>query len=326
MGRMIVPDFWAEGRVQQQVRSRQVTVRRFGWSDTSQADAQAAADARAAEAMARVVAGEDVRRRDHKRSYNGAEGLPIREEVLERHGNAVITRNVYGARCINVPDVLFADIDFETARPALPSVLRVVAVVVAAAIGGYVAAWIGAAIGAVAAFAIASMFVRSTAAAGGKEAAAEIAARARIDRFVAAHPDWNLALYRTPAGFRLLALHRRFDPNEAAVKACFTALGVDRIYARMCENQHCFRARLSAKPWRIGMTGHLKPRPGIWPIRAEELPRRIEWVAEYERRAAAYAACRFVAQLGKGRIDHDADRIRVLHDRMSRATEDLPLA
>lgn len=324
---MIVPDFWAEGRVQQKVRNRQVTVRRFGWSDTSQADAQAAADARAAEAMARVLAGEDVRRRDHKRSYNGAEGLPIREEVLERHGDAVITRNVYGARCINVPDVLFADIDFATAAPAWPAILRVVAIIAAAAIGAFVSGWIGAAIGAVLALVLASVASNAIGSpARGKEAAAEAAARARIDRFVAAHPDWKLALYRTPAGFRLLALHRRFDPNEEAVKACFTALGVDRIYARMCANQHCFRARLSAKPWRIGMTGHLKPRPGIWPIRPGELPRRMEWVAEYERRAAGYAACRFVEVLGQGRIDHDADRIRALHDGMSRASEDLPLA
>jgi hypothetical protein len=239
----------------------------------------------------------------------------------------VITRNVYGARCINVPDVLFADVDFARPGPTLPAVLRIVAILVAAAIGGYAFGWAGALLGAIAAGVVASLWIKLAGAApGGKDTAAEADARARIDRFVAAHPEWNLALYRTPAGFRLLALHRLFDPDETAVRECFTALGVDRIYARMCANQHCFRARLSAKPWRIGMTGHLKPRPGIWPIRAEELPRRIEWVDEYERRAAGYAACRFVGNLGQGRIDPEADRIRALHDGMSRAHEDLPLA
>ena len=37
----------------------------------------------------------------------GGIGLPIREEVLARNGDDVITRNSYGARCLNEPDVLF---------------------------------------------------------------------------------------------------------------------------------------------------------------------------------------------------------------------------
>ena len=41
---MIVPKFWAEGRIRERVQGRQVTVRRFGWSDASQADAQAMAE------------------------------------------------------------------------------------------------------------------------------------------------------------------------------------------------------------------------------------------------------------------------------------------
>ena len=43
---MIVPTFWAEGRIQHQSAGRQITVRRFGWSDESQAAAQISADAR----------------------------------------------------------------------------------------------------------------------------------------------------------------------------------------------------------------------------------------------------------------------------------------
>ena len=43
---MIVPQFWAEGRLQHRAKGRQVTVRRFGWSDVSQDEAQANADAR----------------------------------------------------------------------------------------------------------------------------------------------------------------------------------------------------------------------------------------------------------------------------------------
>ena len=105
---MIVPAYWAEARVQQRAGDRQVTVRRFGWSDAGQDDAQAMADARAAEAMRRIVAGEPLPKREPKMPYNGAAGVPIREEITGRHGSVVVTRNSYGARCLNVPDVLFA--------------------------------------------------------------------------------------------------------------------------------------------------------------------------------------------------------------------------
>ena len=36
---MIVPQFWAEARLQHRAHRKQVTVRRFGWSDLSQEDA-----------------------------------------------------------------------------------------------------------------------------------------------------------------------------------------------------------------------------------------------------------------------------------------------
>ncbi len=68
---------------------------------------------RAEEALARIVAGESVCRREPKVPYNGADGVPIREEVLGRYGDEVITRNAYGARCLNSPTALFADVDFD---------------------------------------------------------------------------------------------------------------------------------------------------------------------------------------------------------------------
>ena len=109
---MIVPNFWAEARVQHRRKGKQVTIRRFGWSDANQEEAQNNAEKRAAEALERAVAGESLPRRERKVPYNGGDGVPIREEVVSRYGETVITRNSYGARCLNTPGVLFADIDF----------------------------------------------------------------------------------------------------------------------------------------------------------------------------------------------------------------------
>ena len=111
---MIVPEFWAEGRVQHREPGKQVTVRRFGWSDQSISEAQNMADARARESLQRILTGAPAQRREPKVPYNGAEGVPIREEIVSRHGDEVITRNSYGARCLNTPKVLFVDVDFTT--------------------------------------------------------------------------------------------------------------------------------------------------------------------------------------------------------------------
>ena len=47
MAGMIVPSYWAEGRVRERTRERQVTVRRWGWSDEGPDQAQTHADSRA---------------------------------------------------------------------------------------------------------------------------------------------------------------------------------------------------------------------------------------------------------------------------------------
>ena len=85
---MLVLKYWAEARVQHRAGRKQVTVRRYGWSDASQQ--RSASERRRArkEALARILAGEKLHRRDHKIPYNGAEGLPIREEILSTHGDA----------------------------------------------------------------------------------------------------------------------------------------------------------------------------------------------------------------------------------------------
>ncbi|UXI69185.1 hypothetical protein [Tahibacter amnicola] len=69
------------------------------------------AEQRANAALAQVVSGQNLRRRESREPYGLSQGLPIREEVLARHDEVVITRNSYGAQCLNTPDVLIADID-----------------------------------------------------------------------------------------------------------------------------------------------------------------------------------------------------------------------
>ncbi|WP_242108446.1 hypothetical protein [Luteimonas aquatica] len=326
---MIVPRYWAEARRRHRSGGRQVTVRRFGWSDDSQATAQAHAGVRAEEAMRRILAGERLPRHDPKLPYNGAEGVPIREEVVDRRGDAVLSRNSYGALCLNTPDVLFVDIDFADPGPGrrlyASSFLSLLAL---ATIAGLLAqstkvAVAGAAIALLCGAWVAGRVQRYLwARAGGPERRAQ----RRLQAFLRAHPDWHVGTYRTPAGWRVLVLHRLFDPREEAVRACFDALGVDPVYARMCRRQHCFRARVTPKPWRIGMAAHLRPRPGVWPVRPEGLALRQRWVRQYELASAGYAACSALGEAGSGRIDAKAEAVREWHDDLCRAKQSLPIA
>ena len=328
MSALIVPAFWAESRVRHRQGTRQITIRRFGWSDTSQAEAQAMADARAQEALQRVVRGERLVRREPKVPYNGAVGVPIREEIVERHGATVITRNSYGARCLNTPTVLFVDVD---AEPPFPAWLSSSVAVLAMAIGAYTW-WVGESIAValfvwVVAFIVlaTAVHILSRAVTGGVERRVR-AARKRIARFVASHPGWAVRVYRTPSGLRLMATHQLFEPNDPAVKAFFDAVGVDPIYRAMCLNQQCFRARLTPKPWRIGIAAHMRPRPGVWPVAPERRATRDRWIAGYEAASRGYAACRFLEAVGTGAVHIDVETVRRLHDDASKALQDLPIA
>lgn len=327
---MIVPTYWAEARQQSRQGGRSVTVRRFGWSDESQSEALAMAEARSQQALQEILAGEKRSRRERRVPYNGSDGVPIREEVVARHGDAVVSRNAYGARCLNTPDILFADVDF--GGPA-GGRLTLATAAILAGLGSLVvnamdwSAWAGAGVVAAAillANPVASIVQQAwRAARGGPEGFV----RKRLASFVKRHPDWGLRLYRTPAGLRLMATHTPMDPHDPVVREFFGAIGVDPIYARMCAHQRCFRARLTAKPWRIGLKAHLKPRPGVWPVRPERRAERDAWIAEYERRAQGYAACVFVESVGSTKTHPKAAAIVDLHDSECRACQtELPLA
>lgn len=325
---MIVPEYWAEARLQTKEDGRQITVRRFGWSDESQEAAEALAQERADEAMRRARAGEKLERREFKAPYNGADGVPIREEIMARHGDVVITRNSYGAPCLNTPDVLFLDVDFEEkAGCGLVTRIWLFLALVVVSIAIVERSWNHGLIGLLLAAAVAPM-IGSLAKrvwlwwGGGVEKVA----RRRVERFLQAHPEWHLRLYRTPAGLRLLALHRTFQPDDPEVDEAFKTLDVDEMYARMCRNQRCFRARLGPKPWRIGIGEHLRPRPGVWPVHPDRLPIRQKWLERYDAKAVAYASCQHVEDLGSGVVDSKVGSVAKLHDELCRAHSGLAIA
>ena len=99
------------------------------------------------------------------------------------------------------------------------------------------------------------------------------------------------------------------------------------VYRELCRQQQCFRARFTAKPWRIGIHDKLKPPYAAWQPEHAQLPQRQAWIAEYERKASAHAACHDLETLGRGRDDADILPVVELHDRLCHAQQkQLPLA
>lgn len=322
---MIVPEFWAEEKATISHDGKQLTIKRFGWSNESESDALINAKQRVNEAASRIRAGEKIRKVDHKVPYNGAEGLPIREEVVERHDDIVISRNSYGALCLNTPDVLFTDIDVEEASGAYSVALFVFFIAAAAAAGWKYDSLPVFVVGAIAAVILSPLLGRLVADNFGRRSDPYDKARLSIQAFSDKNPDWHLRLYRTPMGFRVLVMHKTFDPNGEEALQFMRALNSDPIYVRMCQNQSCFRARVSPKPWRVGMD-HIRPRPGIWPVKEEWMQQRARWVETYDNASIGYAACAFEVQLGGTRADRKCERVRGLHDKFSRSDAGIDIA
>lgn len=358
---MIVPDFWAEAKIKKRVDGRQVTVKRFGWSDESIEDAQQKADSRAEAAMALIAAGKSINRFERKLPYNGSEGVPIREEIVKHIKDSVITRNSYGALCINTPDVLFADIDFQTDpnfKFYLFTYIFLVIFLIVLGFGVDFCTWTLIDLRSKLSFSTLQSFLESLPALSFSECLSpyfwgilfgitiftssmtylffklgnfisggvQAQAKRKIKKFSKQNPAWNLQVYRTPAGYRVLVLHKTFDPNADETLAFFRALDSDPIYVRMCKNQRCFRARVSPKPWRIGLDSHMKPSSGVWPISPERMPDREKWIEHYDRTARNYASCRFEEHLGSNTINAKAEYIRSIHDKYCKAKTSLTIA
>jgi hypothetical protein len=218
---MLIPYFWAESRLQIKSPSKQVTVKRWGWSDISQEDAQAVADRRAEEAMSRILDGEDVRRREIKDAYGTEEGVPIREEVVSRHGNVAITRNSYGSLCLNAPNVFFADVDAQWQGALKIRPLGCLVIVLAGITAGV---WqksfllgAGIVIGIPWLWSSANNWINQK-----RRPLAEARAKQEnlvaIRAFAATHPQWHLRVYETPAGYQVqMAVPARASAPSAGV-------------------------------------------------------------------------------------------------------------
>lgn len=261
---MRIPKFWA--------RASRDGFEAPGWSFDNLAEAKRVAEERLGLLIQALTGGGSP---EGRYLYGDR---PVKEPVTEVIGDperpdALITRNAYGALCLNTEDVVFVDVDVD------PSLLQ-----------------------------------RIVSAVRGNDIKA--APLDRIRQAQVKHPGWGLRIYRTAAGFRVIATHARMAPSGIETQDLFDALGADPLYRTLCAQQQSFRARLTPKPWRIG-----QPRlPVTFPWRDSSAERRAsQWAATYDDARSGHAVCDLVEELGPGASDPAISRIIALHDQWTLA-------
>jgi hypothetical protein len=142
-------------------------------------------------------------------------------------------------------------------------------------------------------------------------------------RRVAERHGLPMRLYKTAGGYRAIITKGSFDSTADQTQALLREFGADPLYIHLCRQQESFRARLSPKPWRIGM----RPPTVSFPYETADAQSRFDdWAAKYQAASAPYATCRFVGQYGSGDTAPGFGELIAYHDQETKATSGLPLA
>ena len=144
-----------------------------------------------------------------------------------------------------------------------------------------------------------------------------------IEGWVQKNRDFDIRIYRTFGGLRCLVTNRTFDPTQEGIREILQNLKCDPMYIKLCQNQECFRARLTPKPWQCG--ADKPPSRYPWDNSEDELKYR-RWEERYKRAASRYAVCKLVKQIGYRKIHPDVSLILSVHDGISCSENNLKLA
>jgi hypothetical protein len=177
----------------------------YGGSNISVEDARA----RALEKI------EKVKRKIHgeKHLFDEYE-VEIREEILQIiDDHSAITRNRYGARVLNVENLMILDID----KPK-----------VTGGLGG--------------------LFKKKDT----RPPKDQMFEMVR-DLAATKYANLGFRIYETFQGARVIVLGKSFDPRDQETLRMMDEFNCDRLYTTLCQKQGCFRARLTPKPQRMKM-------------------------------------------------------------------------
>ncbi|WKZ35591.1 MAG: hypothetical protein QY332_18430 [Anaerolineales bacterium] len=128
----------------------------------------------------------------------------------------------------------------------------------------------------------------------------------------------SFRLYETYQGARVIVQGRNFHTQDHATRDMMNEFNCDVLYTAICKKQGCFRARLTPKPYRMGMKAYKVKYP------RESVDIQFDhWLQNYENRSRSFSVCKFIGQIGSDSGTFEAVR---LHDEITGAGIKLPLA
>lgn len=249
-----------------------------GWSESSQAEADQNAQDRLHRILTWLRSKDDVGDLDR---YHYVIDDNICEPVIdviqdESHQElAVISRNAYGSLVLNANRVMIIDIDIESTVYS----------------PGFLAKLFGA---------------KPT-------TAQEIFQREmeNLHTWQQQHQQISFRVYRTAAGLRAIVTSREYPQIDVEVIEILNQLHSDPLYRHLCISQKCFRARLSPKPWRIG----LKPPVQRFPFESSAAEAEFDnWYRDYASACKQWSVCEYLQTIGEEAAIPCAQQIVELHD------------
>ena len=143
------------------------------------------------------------------------------------------------------------------------------------------------------------------------------------------NPDASIRVYETFAGYRAILTHKKYASDDESIKTLMKLTKTDKLYQMLCQTQGCYRARLTAKPWRMSIKQGTTIDPIIWNPLAENEARdekELTWLNEYNVLSHCFAACKYLETWGSEFINKEINEVVKMHDKKSNAKKDLPLA
>ena len=141
----------------------------------------------------------------------------------------------------------------------------------------------------------------------------------RLRELCDADASLGARLYRTHHGWRVMLVGEGITPDSDRMHGLFKALHADALYESLCARQQCWRARLTPKPYRVGITRFPRPMDS----EATDSEEARIWLQKYESLCQGKAVCRLVDCMGRA----IQSPLVELHDRMTQAMlPDAPMA
>ena len=280
---MYFPRYWhrSSAKATNPSNGAQWPLNAWGWDEHSQAVAEELSRKRLAGVVERVEKGLGP----GQWNWYEYEERPLREERLEEIAGesgslAVVTRSRSGPLVLNTASIMFVDIDLPDPQPTMRGCLGI-------------------------------LFpkLNNTPAENLRTTTLN-----KIENAASWQSGFAARCYETPAGFRLLVTHKSYDPKSAESTELLESFGADPLFTRLCGKQSCYRARLTAKPWRLGIPAT----PACWPVPDELATKHAQWLQSYSAACAGTAACRFLQTIGRStEICPEAQPIIEIHDRLA---------